>query len=147
MTVLLGSCVRGYEVKVTNPCTHPIEVVLTDAWESWAVRDAMTSGDYGNWTNDKASLAPVARGFVGHVDDAAGFEKGWTVWVDGARFRLDFNVDQLQQAEYLIQLPEAACREVSDDAEMAEAFLDTPVPRYPIAEWAHRSGDGPSTSG
>jgi len=141
MALILSSCVRLYKVNVVNPCPHSITVVLTDAWESLDVRDAMTSGDFGQWADYEETLEPLSTRLVGSVEDVSGFEAGFTLWVDSARFRLDFNIDQLENADHLIHLPETACRQALADTPMAEAFLDTPVTREPIAEWARRDND------
>ena len=59
---------------------------------------------------------------VGDVNDGAGRDWGWTLWVDDADVRLDFTVRQLGTRDGVLELPTAAC-----DAPTASADEGTQV--------------------
>ena len=120
LAAVLSSCTRGVDLRLGNPCDHPLLVAIAhDDAPDRHQRDARAiAGRWLQWGLLPAHGVAVA----GDVSDAAGVDDPHTVWVDGANFRTTVTFNQVENQEDPIWLSEEACTE--DDAPKALALIE-----------------------
>jgi len=127
VAALLSSCSRAIDLRVGNPCDHPLLVVTSysDAADLEQRDRVALRGSWLQW-----ALVPAGgEAVVGSVSDAAGIDDIHTVWVDEADFRTTITYEQVENADGSLWLADEACAE--PDPPKTLALVDVGDDRHP----------------